>query len=118
MNQNTDVVATPPEQGPSIVARKLAEYRKLAAAVAPLNAQMESLRKEISVLVEATGNYQDDHGYARIVHKQAGWSFNVSGVNGLLEAWLSSQEPTIQSCGKMLLNHRKATAESTYVQVK
>lgn len=93
-------------------------YRELKEQEAALADTMKSIKAAIQTLVEDEGNWQDDAGYARLTHRGVSMSFDGKAVSNLMNAWLTSDDAIMQSCGKMLQANQRATEASTYLSVK
>lgn len=97
----------------------LEAYRKLSMQSAQLELQMKPLKEQMMAIVEARGsNWQDEHGYVRVVDKAPAPTYSSTDVEDLASSWLKSNDPIMQSCGQMLLTKRRMSAGSHYVQIR
>jgi len=100
---------------PALVAR----YRVMKAQSDAVKGDMNDLKAELEPLIEAVGGkWKDKDGYARFTEYQPSVSFETKAVNALAEAWQKSEDAVMQSCGEMLLAHRKQRDGYTSFQIK
>lgn len=94
------------------------QYRSIKAQADELSAQMDAIKAQIRPLVETSGNWQDDAGYAKLVQRAASASYDAKAVSSLMKAWAMSEDPIMRSCGEMLRAVEKITPASEYLTVK
>ena len=96
----------------------VSQYRNLKTERDRLDASMTTLKLELEPLVREHGNWQDKEGYARLTTVQPSESLDTKAALGLMHSWLTSNDPIMQSCGRMLAEFVGEKKGSTYLSVK
>ena len=96
----------------------VAEYRRMKSQASKLAAEMTDLREAIKKRVMAEGTYEDERGYAKVAYHSQAASYAMADIARLQEAWLSSDVPTIRTCGATLRSFERPQAPSVYLEIK
>lgn len=89
---------------------KILAYRKLKGQADALKEQMDALRAELALLVEANGKWEDDQGYAKMVTRNPSVTFDTKALEALFQS--------VEAARQMLEPHRKIKPGYTYVQIR
>jgi hypothetical protein len=92
------------------VQTKVLAYRKLKAKSDALKAQMDTIKAELLVAVEANGKWTDEEGYARIVIRKPSVTFNTKALEVLCKSMPEIEE--------VLAPHRQIKSGYSYLQIK
>ena len=114
--EGTDVTEVTIDPIPQLVLR----HRKLKVQRDAVDEKMKKVKADLRPEVEAIGDngWKDDAGYARMVVRKDSVGYTATAVNHLATTWSESEDPIMQSCGRMLLGLRKEKAGFSYLQVK
>ncbi len=97
----------------------IAVHRKLKVQRDAVDEEMKKVKADLQPEVEAIGGkWTDDAGYARMIVRNDSVGYAAAAVNHLATTWSESEDPIMQSCGRMLLGLRKEKAGFSYLQVK
>lgn len=103
-----------------VISQHVAAYRELKVEVDAGVARLKQLKEEtIRPLVESLGGeWKDGAGYATIVEPTKSVRYSSTQVDGLVKAWLLSNDPAMKSRGEMLKVHRKVGERAGYIKIK
>ena len=94
-------------------------HRKLKVQRDAVDKEMKDVKDDLRPAVEAIGGkWTDDAGYARMIVRKDSVGYGAGAVDHLAMTWSESEDPIMQSCGRMLLGLRKEKAGFSYLQVK
>lgn len=97
----------------------IAVHRKLKVQRDAVDAKLKDVKADLRPEVEAIGGkWIDDAGYARMIVRSDSVGYTAAAVDHLATTWSESEDPIMQSCGRMLLGLRKEKAGFSYLQVK
>jgi len=99
------------------IAELMFEYRQFKVTADMMAGDMKAVKRELQPLLEQHGKWEDDDGYAMIVHRNPSVSYKSSAVEKLVTAWLKSDNPVLNSAGEMLAAHRQEKDGYSYVRV-
>ncbi len=102
-----------------LIPQLVSRHRKLKAQRDAIDEKMKDVKADLRPEVEAAGGkWTDSVGYARIITRKDSVGYSAAAVDDLATTWSESEDPIMQSCGKMLLVLRKEKAGFSYLQVK
>ena len=102
-----------------LIPQLVLRHRKLKARRDMLDDTLKGIKDDLRPEVEAIGGkWMDIDGYARMVVRKDSVGYGAAAVDNLATTWSESEDPIMQSCGRMLLGLRKEKAGFSYLQVK
>lgn len=102
-----------------LIPQLVAFHRKLKVQRDVIDKEMKDVKADLQPEVEAIGGkWTDDAGYAKMIVRKDSVGYAAAAVNHLATTWSESEDPIMQSCGRMLLGLRKEKAGFSYLQVK
>ncbi len=102
-----------------LIPQLVLRHRKLKVQRDAVDEKMKEVKADLRPEVEAIGGkWTDDAGYARMIVRKDSVGYGAAAVDHLATTWSESEDPIMQSCGRMLLGLRKEKAGFSYLQVK